>query len=99
MSQVLDTAIYGEHHIMAILWHFYRLQVFYDMTGTILNYATATFFSGKRFIHGQFKTFLTNVINPGETHQMRGHFAARVIALVFTLKVNAGNTQFHNLGS
>jgi hypothetical protein len=90
ISQVLKAKIDTRAKILARIRRPYAGNIFDRSAKAVLEHALGARLAGKPGIVGKLKTFLPDVIDVRESHEVAGHFRCRVVAAVLALHVDAG---------
>ncbi len=91
VGQVLQAQVQAQGDVLAGRRRFQHFDVLDHAAEQVANHFLAARLAGQLLFEGQFHAFLAALVDVGETDQMAGHFAGRVVAAVFGERVDAGH--------
>ncbi len=97
VSQVLQALVYRQVKIITRVRFLYQLNFFNGLAFAVLDNTLTAGAACQPTVIGKFQTFLTDIVDIGETDYVGCHLACRVKTAVFFLQINAGNIQCTNL--
>ena len=97
-GQRLYLAVYAQRNIAARLGRAQTGHVLDDISAPVLDDLLAARLAAELCLQRKLDAFLSVVIHIGEADEMRGDFAAGIVAAIFALQRNAGDSQLDHLG-